>query len=223
MLLYPKATARIVPYDTGGDLPASLGLILHVTQAAHSEYGYFSDPSHKAVSHWWVGKDGTVEQYVDAEKISWAQVAGNHTYHSVETEGWATEPLTDAQVKAIGALYRWGIGEFGWPLQIANAPGTRGLGIHSMGGIAWGGHACPGDLRAAQRQTILDAARVREDDDMAPIYRVTDGPSKDAEFFDYGFGPVHINGPESSELTNAGVKVINISGATFANRFKGVK
>ena len=63
---------------------------------------------------------------------------------------------------------------------------------------------------------------ISEADDM-PIYQVTDGPDKGAQVHDYGFGPVHISGPESAELVNAGVRVVPISGATFANRFKGVK
>lgn len=63
---------------------------------------------------------------------------------------------------------------------------------------------------------------ISEADDM-PIYQVTDGPAKDSQVYDYGFGPVHISGPESAELSAAGVRVVRVSGATFANRFKGVR
>lgn len=55
------------------------------------------------------------------------------------------------------------------------------------------------------------------------IFQVTDGPAKDTEVYDYGFGPVHISGPESAELTAAGVKVVPISGATYSARFAGVQ
>lgn len=59
----------------------------------------------------------------------------------------------------------------------------------------------------------------------AYIIRVTDGPLKDAEFYDYGNGPVHIDGPESIELTAAPnpIPVKPLSGALFAKRFPGVQ
>ena len=55
------------------------------------------------------------------------------------------------------------------------------------------------------------------------IFRVTDGPAVNTEIFDYGYGPVHISVPEAQELAAAKVPIVNISGATYANRFKDVK
>jgi len=51
------------------------------------------------------------------------------------------------------------------------------------------------------------------------IFRVSDGPNLGFEIYDYGYGPVHINGPESAELIAGGVKVLGISSATFTARF----
>lgn len=58
------------------------------------------------------------------------------------------------------------------------------------------------------------------------ILRVTDGPAKDVEIYDFGNGqgPVHIDGPESIELTSDPypIPVKPISGALFAKRYPGV-
>ena len=221
MILYPAATARIVPYPTPGAF-FSIGLTLHVQVGDGSPYGWFANPNNGACSHWWVSKTGVVEQYLDAGAKSWAQAAGNATYHSVETEGYPTDPLTPQQINALAGLYRWGHDTFGWPLALANAPGEPGFGTHQMGGVAWGNHpGCPGDLRKAQRQTILNL--VQGDDNMPFIYQVTDGPAKNAQLFDYGFGPVHIDGQESKELQAAPNPAVvkPISGATYARRFQG--
>jgi hypothetical protein len=48
--------------------------------------------------------------------------------------------------------------EHGMVLQLANKPGEKGFGTHEMGGVAWGGHPCPGAIRAAQRSQILALA-----------------------------------------------------------------
>jgi hypothetical protein len=45
------------------------------------------------------------------------------------------------------------------PYRIANHPGDRGFIIHSAGGAAWGGHSCPGTIRANERANILEIAR----------------------------------------------------------------
>jgi hypothetical protein len=155
---------------------AQLGLILHV-QAGNGELsGWFSNPSAQASSTFWVGKDGTVVQYMEAgTDKSWAQAGGNALYDSVETEGYPTEKLTDAQVTALAKLVRWEHATYGMPYTVINTPGARGFGWHGMGGAAWGGHTgCPGDLRRAQMPRILALAQegdttthtTSEEDDM---------------------------------------------------------
>lgn len=195
MRLYPGAVARIVPFPTPGAFQ-SLGLILHVQQGDNSPYGWFANPSNGAVSHWWISKTGLVEQYLDADCKSWAQMQGNATYHSAETEGFATEPLTDAQVGALAQLYRWGMETFGWALQLSDAPGTRGFGWHGMGGATWGGHyGCPGDLRKAQRADVLARLQPSEEDDM----RIIQATGDDAQYLVLGDGSVHIPTPDDVE------------------------
>lgn len=141
----------------------SWGLVLHVATgpADASLYGWFSNPAASASSHWWAGASGGAEQYLDPiEHQGWAQADGNASYHSVETGGDPDAPLTEAQCQAVARIYRWGHDRFGWPYQLAEVPGQKGLAWHGMGGSAWGGHtSCPGELRKAQRQHILDLAQ----------------------------------------------------------------
>lgn len=168
--LYPRAAYRPVAYQTRL-MAKSIGLILHVQQGNNSPFGEFNNAKNGAMSHFWVAKTGAVEQYQDADRKSWAQVAGNLTYHSVETEGWTTEPLNAAQLDSLADLYYWGVGVYGWPLTLAELPGQKGFGWHGMGGKAWGGHTgCPGDLRKPQRSAILallNAPQPPPEDDMA--------------------------------------------------------
>jgi N-acetylmuramoyl-L-alanine amidase len=146
-------------------MSAHLGLVLHVQEGNGGLQGWFSTTD--ASSTFWVSKTGRVEQYVDADLTAWAQGAGNSTYNSVETEGYTTEPLSEPQILALSELYRWGHEMYGWPYALSDTVGTRGFAWHGMGGAAWGGHvACPGDLRKAQRQTILALAAQKDDPDM---------------------------------------------------------
>ena len=151
----PGAVWKPVPSHSGA-MNAHTGLVLHVQQGDNSPYGWFSVPEHKASSHWWVAKDGTLEQYVDSDDTAWAQAAGNGTWNSVETEGYDAEPLTTAQVQTLAHLYAWGHKVYAWPLVVSESVTTAGFGWHGMGGLSWGGHlGCPGDIRKAQRATIL--------------------------------------------------------------------
>ena len=161
MALYPGATWRNSP-NHGGPLAKSVGVILHVE--AGTEAGtcqVFSEASYQASAHFGIAKDGRIDQFVDTSNVAWAQAQGNSSYFSIETEGYPTESLTDDQCQSFAKLYAWlrtqPNASFGFTL--AEVPGQPGLGWHGMGGVAWGGHTgCPGDLRKAQRQHILDLA-----------------------------------------------------------------
>jgi hypothetical protein len=167
MARYPGAKWRPVQ-NYSGPMTAHLGLILHVQQGNNSPYGWFNDHTSEASSHFWVSKSGAVEQFVDSGLRAWAQAQGNATYNSVETEGFATEALTSAQLDSLAELYRWGTETHGWRLLLAETPGQAGFGWHGMGGAAWGGHTgCAGPLRDPQRATVL-AQLTGDDDDMTP-------------------------------------------------------
>lgn len=153
----------------------TLGLILHVQAGNGALGGWFNNPAASASSTWWAGKTGGREQYGDPDRDKfWAQAAGNSTYHSIETEGIPSEPLTAAQIESVAQAFAWGHKRYGWKLVLAEKPGDPGLGWHGMGGKAWGGHTgCPGDKRKAQRAQIL--ARAKE------IVGPSAAPTKEAD------------------------------------------
>lgn len=164
------SSANYMPVkNKGGAMSDHLGLILHVQQGNGSLFNRFNTPANQCSSTWWVSKAGTIEQYVDADNIAWAQMAGNRTYNSVETEGFVSEPLTEAQLNALVTIYLFGHNKYGWAVQLADKPGDRGLGDHRMGGIAWGGHPCPGDIRIAQRAEVLRRVNVALTPTLSPI------------------------------------------------------
>lgn len=157
---WSRADFRPVTYgDEAGrfEVPP-LGWILHVVVGNGSPYRLFerAPAGSRRFSHLWVAKDGRAEQFRRFEGKSWAQSTGNATYWSVETEGFPTEPLTDDQLDTLAA----------WHVlsdtrdAVVDRVGDRGIGTHQMGGRAWGNHACPGALRAAQRDEILVRAQI---------------------------------------------------------------
>jgi peptidoglycan hydrolase-like protein with peptidoglycan-binding domain len=162
---YAGAAYEPLSDHDGGPMRAHLGLVLHVAEGNGSLRRYFQGTKHphRKSSTFWCGKDGRVEQYLDSSLIAWAEAGGNSTYNSVETEGFASAALTDAQVEALGKLYTWGHDLYGWPYEAVDTPGQRGFILHSDGGAAWGGHHCPGKLRGAQRSRILELARTGTD------------------------------------------------------------
>ena len=124
---------KVVPVcnrTVGGLVGArTLGMVLHVQAGNGALSGWFNNPTAQASSTWWAGKAGGREQYgnPDTDKF-WAQAAGNSTYHSIETEGQPSEPLTAAQIESCAVAYAFGHVRYGWPFQLAEKPGQRGLG-----------------------------------------------------------------------------------------------
>lgn len=157
---YPAAAWEPVSYIDEASLMSngSLGWVEHVVVGDGDPHGGFehAPPGNRRFSHLWFAKDGRVRQYQDLRHDSWAQADGNDTYWSCETEGDPSEPLTDTQLDALAAWHVWS----GTADAIATVPGQRGVGTHQMGGAAWGGHACPGPLRAAQRPEIIRRAQI---------------------------------------------------------------
>jgi len=144
-----------------------LGYIPHVQQGNGALYGYFNrlvSPNRK-FSTAWIAKDGRSEQYTELTHKAWAQGAGNGFYWSFETEGFTTEPYTGAQIETLARWHNF----LRTPDVIVDRPGLRGIGTHRMGGESYGGHSCPGDIRAGQRKLIIARARVMRGDRAAPV------------------------------------------------------
>ncbi|MFI0233169.1 N-acetylmuramoyl-L-alanine amidase [Streptomyces sp. NPDC017086] len=147
------------------------GLVLHVQDGNNSPWGWFNNPAAQSSSDFWVGKDGSIEQYVNTgTDYAWAQAAGNPYYASAETEGHPDEPLTEAQIEGVAQIYAWGHGEFGWPFVVVDSTTKHGLTYHGVGTSAWGGHTgCPGDLRKAQRPAIIARAKQLAGETTVPV------------------------------------------------------
>ena len=135
-----------------------LGWILHVQEGNGSPFDMFNQniKGKRKFSTLWVGKTGRIEMYGSLYKIPWAQVAGNVDYWAVETEGFSTKNLTYPQIWSLARIHAaLNLASTRDLNHIANQPGDIGIGTHSMGGNAWGGHACPGVFRASERGAIL--------------------------------------------------------------------
>jgi hypothetical protein len=146
---------RPISANTGGAL-ASIGALMHQQVGNGSLYGFFSNPAAQVSAHFWVGKAGAVEQYVDTSVVAWHAKQLNATYVGVECEGYPDEALTPAQVDGFAGIMAEGHGRHGWPLELAEYAPEPGLGYHRMpGGV---NTACPSALRVAQRAEILQRA-----------------------------------------------------------------
>ena len=146
-----------------------MGLVLH------TENGYeqgtiatFNNPASQASAFFAVGLDGVIHQFgpVGKDWMAWAQADGNPHWYSVEdADNWPgappiTRPFSAEQVTALAQLLELLSRFAGFPLQVTDSVDNKGLGVHAMGGQAWGGHPyCPGAVRTGQRPEIVALAR----------------------------------------------------------------
>ena len=101
MARYPSAQWRPVPNQTPGGMTAYTFLVLHIMQGTLAGTDtWFHDPANKVSSHFGVGQDGTVYQWVDTADMAWAQAAGNPVGISIEHEGNVPDALTPQQITA---------------------------------------------------------------------------------------------------------------------------
>jgi peptidoglycan hydrolase-like protein with peptidoglycan-binding domain len=154
MTLLPGAVWRPVSYrlDAGAFAARPLGWCLHAAASNGSLFNFFNglaSPNRK-FSTAWVAKDGSSEQYTELENKPWSQVLGNANYWGFETEGFGTEPLTDAQLDTLARWHKF--------LSVANVAvnvfGQRGVIPH----YAIVATACPMPLRSSQRPEIIRRA-----------------------------------------------------------------
>jgi len=97
-------------------------------------------------------------------------IAANGHWYAVENadDGDPNNPYTDAQLSRIAQILeltsRPEIGRF--TLQVTDSPDQEGLGMHNMGGAAWGGHSCPdatkhpNHTRSRARAEIVRRAKI---------------------------------------------------------------
>ena len=137
------------------------GVVLHIMAGTLSGTdSWFHNPKSQASAHFGVGKTGTIYQWVDTDDKAWAEVNGNPNWISIENEGKGGDSLTQAQIDACAKLFEWADDQYHFGLQVTSDVNGKGLGHHSMGGAAWGGHFdCPGDKIIAQKPAIIAKAK----------------------------------------------------------------
>jgi hypothetical protein len=138
-------------------------MICHIMQGTLAGVDrLFRDPSAQRSSHFGVGNDGTCYQWVDTDRMSWANCDANGFSVTVETEGFVPAPWTAAQVDTLGRLFRWVHRNYpAVALWLNTNPATgSGLSYHGLGGDAWCGHpGCPGPARVKQLGAVLARAQ----------------------------------------------------------------
>jgi hypothetical protein len=134
----------------------------------------FNDPNYQASAFFgiggpWDGLDGAIYQFgpIGQDWMAWTQSAGNPNWYGVENadNGDPSNPLTSRMMTSFAAIIECLSAFADFPLQEANQTWERGLGVHYMGGEAWGGHSCPQNPdgsgpRAGQRPEILRRAKL---------------------------------------------------------------
>lgn len=155
-------------------------LLLHiaVTEAA-SLRGWFENPSANASSHFYIRRDGTIEQYIDTDHMSWANGSANPRSITCESQGMANGQWTTAQCKSFVAIAVFAHKYHGIKLQamrnsktssvgvgyhmlgVAASAAQKRAGISQTGGQLWSssvGKICPGPDRIPQIPGIIAEA-----------------------------------------------------------------
>jgi hypothetical protein len=145
MAVYPGAI--YLPLDAqylpGRKLYAHNRCQLHVAVSnAKSLFSFFNQPNRPS-SHFYIRKDGIVEQYVDTDYRAEADLEGNDASISVETQGAYpggianTEPWTPEQLVAIAKLFAWLVKTHGIAAKMATSSqrdsSSHGLSWHRLG------------------------------------------------------------------------------------------
>lgn len=157
MALYPGAVLRLIPPGSNDPRITARVLIFHVAVSeAASLYDQFAGPS-GIESHFYVRRDGTIEQYRDTGWQADANCDANDFAISVETQGMAEGQWTDAQIASLKAITLWCHAVHGIPLRVCPTWDGSGVGYHILFMARWAGgpRACPGPDRIAQFNAVL--------------------------------------------------------------------
>ena len=158
---YPRAIWRGegLP-NVGGTLEAGAVryIVLHVMEGSLSGTdAWFHDPHSQVSSHFGIGRDGTIYQWVALNRVAWAQAAYNDAAISIEHEGYSGETLTDVQLAASLELIAWLCAALP-AIPHRGSPGPRYAGVltHASLGVPGGDHPyCPGVPLAHQVQSLV--------------------------------------------------------------------
>jgi hypothetical protein len=167
--IYPRAIRRLIPPGSNDPRITATQVILHVAVSEQSSlYDYFARRSGGIESHFYIRRDGTVEQYRDTAYQADANYTANVRAISVETQGMAAGEWTAAQLDAIKALLTWAHKTHGIPLRKCPGDTAAGIGYHSQF-RSWSpvAKSCPGPDRIKQFDRVLVPwMSAPEEDDM---------------------------------------------------------
>lgn len=172
--------------NQGGAMDDCRGVVLHIAEGSYRgtiswqlnpDQRYANGDSVTTCSTWIVGRaEGEWAQMVDTTKIAWCQRSGSRTWLSIELAGHAPAAPSAWQIEACAQLLAWAHREHNVPLAVADHPGERGLGHHSMDreamGEEWGHDSCPGTGVIAAKAAIVKRAQAivaGEDDEVGKI------------------------------------------------------
>jgi len=165
----PGALAKNIAPGVNDPAITPCGVVLHVAVSeSDSLFDYFNGPSGGVESHFYVRRDGTIEQYRSIWFQADAQLDGNTFdldskqvgFVSVETQGMGAGEWTAAQLKAIKAIIVWVRSQADFPLAACPAWNRPGVGYHTM----WGSPShwtpsrktCPGPDRIKQFHDVIE-------------------------------------------------------------------
>ena len=158
MALYGTAVKKLIPPGPTDPRITPRIVILHVDAGnADSLYGWFNGPSGGVEAHFFVKKNGTVEQYRDTAWQADANTDANDFAISIETQGYAAGEWTPEQLAAIKALILWCNRTHGIPLTKCKTWDGSGIGYHTQYPGRWDkrGASCPGPDRIRQFNNVL--------------------------------------------------------------------
>lgn len=183
MARYPDAVWKPLLTRKRREMTSPKRINLHTAVSnSKSLYGYFSTNTRGVYSHFYIRKDGVVEQYMDTKYRAVCDYQGNPDTISIESWDGATANIPEwnaAQLAALAKLVRWIMNTHPTiPRKLASSnrkSGTEshGLSSHRLGvpgymkySVANGGllytlsnrKTCPGDKRFAQVPTVLKLA-----------------------------------------------------------------
>jgi hypothetical protein len=150
-------------YEASGD--AMSGTVMHTMVGnLPGTVGWFNNKAAQVSAHFGIAQDGSVWQFgpIGQGWCAWAEMQGNSGWYSIEhaDDGNTQNPLTPEQIVSSAQILECLSAFAGFPLQVTDSVDVEGYGTHVMGGVAWGGHTCPGPgPRAAQRAAIVELAR----------------------------------------------------------------
>lgn len=188
MAWYPEAVKKLIKPGPNDPPIVACGAILHVDSGdASSLFSYFNGRSDGIESHFFVKKDGSVEQYRDTAFEADANLKANSFldtsgvqivrkgFVSIETQGKDAGEWTDAQIATLKRLLRWLSETHDFPLRVCATPTSPGVGYHTLFGSPgpWTPYTktCPGPDRVRQFNNVLVPWMAQEtgtEDDMTP-------------------------------------------------------